>query len=102
MRKKKWHLLLKVVREHDPSGTNVELFRRHRYSNGRVGPVIKGSRGAALVDGLEIKQGDYKVAKTRFSAFYATPLHSFLQDAGVDSLVITGKSMRLINQTMLR
>ncbi|KAH9665867.1 putative inactive nicotinamidase [Citrus sinensis] len=89
-----------VVREHDPSGTNVELFRRHRYSNGRVGPVIKGSRGAALVDGLEIKQGDYKVAKTRFSAFFATPLHSFLQDAGVDSLVITGiQTPNCIRQT---
>lgn len=62
--------------------------------------MIKGSRGAALVDGLEIKRGDYKVAKTRFSAFFATPLHSFLQDAGVDSLVITGvQTPNCIRQT---
>lgn len=38
--------ILKVVREHNPLGRDVELFRRHRYSPGKVGPAVKvkGSR----------------------------------------------------------
>lgn len=55
-----------------------------------MGPTSKGSPGAELVDGLEIKEGDYKVVKMRFSAFFATHLNSFLQTAGIDSLVIVG------------
>lgn len=55
-----------------------------------MGPIVKGSVGAELVDGLVIKEGDYKLVKTRFSAFFATPLHSLLQGAGINNLVITG------------
>lgn len=55
-----------------------------------MGPTSKGSPGAELVDGLEIKEGDYKVVKMRFSAFFATHLNSFLRTAGIDSLVIVG------------
>ena len=41
------------------------------YAAGKVGPAVKGSVGAELVDldGLLIKEGDYKLVKTRFSAF---------------------------------
>ena len=42
------------------------------------------------MDGLVIEEGDYKLVKTRFSAFFATNLHSLLQGAGIRSLVITG------------
>ncbi|XP_071903194.1 probable inactive nicotinamidase At3g16190 isoform X5 [Coffea arabica] len=56
-----------VVREHDPLGRDVELFRRHLYSPGKPKPTSKGSFGAELVDGLEIKGDDYKLVKTRFS-----------------------------------
>ena len=83
---------VKVVREHDPQGRDVELFRRHLYSDGKVGPTAKGSVGAELVEGLVIEEGDYKLVKTRFSAFFATHLHSFLKTAGIHSLVITGMS----------
>jgi hypothetical protein len=48
-----------VVREHDPSGRDAELFRRHHYSNGK-GPTVKGAKGAELVDGLKIREGDLK------------------------------------------
>ncbi|KAF6164451.1 hypothetical protein GIB67_025277 [Kingdonia uniflora] len=79
-----------VVREHDPLGRDVELFRRHMYSGGETGPTVKGTEGAELVDGLVIKEGDYKLVKTRFSAFFSTHLHSFLQGNGINSLVIIG------------
>ena len=55
-----------------------------------MGPTVKGSVGAELVDGLVIKEGDYKLVKTRFSAFFATHLHSLLQGAGINNLIITG------------
>ena len=84
-------LWLQVVREHDQQGRDVELFRRHLYSTGKAGPTSKGSVGAELVDGLVIKEGDYKLVKTRFSAFFATHLHSFLRTEGIKILVITGK-----------
>ncbi|PWA72627.1 isochorismatase family protein [Artemisia annua] len=81
-------LVVWVVREHDPQGRDVELFRRHLYADGQPKPTSKGNKGAELVDGLVIKDEDYKVVKTRFSAFFATHLHSVLQGAGIDSLVV--------------
>ncbi|XP_031277803.1 probable inactive nicotinamidase At3g16190 [Pistacia vera] len=94
-------LVIWVVREHDPQGRDVELFRRHLYLPGKVGPTSKGSPGAELVDGLVIKEGDYKLVKTRFSAFFATHLHSFLQTAGINSLVIAGvQTPNCIRQTV--
>ena len=87
------HLLkcVEVVHEHDPLGRDVEVFRRHCYSNEKTGPTVKGSPGADLVDGLVFCEGDYKLVKSRFSAFFATHLHSFLRTAGIDSLVVVGK-----------
>ncbi|KAG2729031.1 hypothetical protein I3760_01G231600 [Carya illinoinensis] len=94
-------LVVWVVREHDPLGRDVEHFRRHLYAAGKVGPTAKGSVGAELVDGLVIKEGDYKLVKTRFSAFFATHLHSFLQGAGINKLVITGvQTPNCIRQTV--
>ncbi|XP_034900056.1 probable inactive nicotinamidase At3g16190 isoform X3 [Populus alba] len=92
---------MQVVREHDPQGRDAELFRRHLYSPGNVGPTSKGSVGAELVDGLVIKEGDYKLVKTRFSAFFATHLHSFLRTEGIKSLVISGvQTPNCIRQTV--
>lgn len=83
--------LFQAVREHDPLGRDVELFRRHRYTAENVGPSSIGSKGAELVDGLVFREGDYKLVKTRFSAFFATHLHSVLQGAGINTLVVTGE-----------
>lgn len=94
-------LVVWVVREHDALGRDVELFRRHLYSDGKMGPTVEGHKGAELVDGLEIHETDYKLVKTRMSAFFATHLHSFLQAAGIDSLVIVGvQTPNCIRQTV--
>ncbi|KAL6285686.1 hypothetical protein ACE6H2_010076 [Prunus campanulata] len=94
-------LVVWVVREHDPLGRDVELFRRHLYPAGKVGPTVKGQFGAELVDGLVIQEGDYKLVKTRFSAFFGTHLDSFLKGAGIDSLVVTGvQTPNCIRQTV--
>ncbi|KAK9102739.1 hypothetical protein Sjap_019993 [Stephania japonica] len=94
-------LVVWVVREHDAIGRDVELFRRHQYGVGTIGPLVKGSDGAELVDDLIIKEGDYKLVKTRFSAFFATHLHSFLQTAGIKNVVVTGvQTPNCIRQTV--
>ncbi|CAL5361339.1 probable inactive nicotinamidase At3g16190 [Camellia sinensis] len=94
-------LVIWVVREHDLLGRDVELFRQHLYSGEKAGPTSKGSDGAELVDGLVIKEGDYKVVKTRFSAFFATHLNSFLKTAGINSLVVIGvQTPNCIRQTV--
>ncbi|KAL2928428.1 hypothetical protein RDABS01_023182 [Bienertia sinuspersici] len=93
-------LVVWVVREHDALGRDVELFRRHMYSE-KGGPTVKGHEGAELVDGLEIRQGDYKLVKTRMSAFFNTHLHSVLRTSGIDSLVIAGiQTPNCIRQTV--
>lgn len=90
-----------VVREHDPFGRDVELFRRHLYLPGQPKLASKGSVGADLVDGLVVKDTDYKLVKMRFSAFFNTHLHLYLQGAGINSLVITGvQTPNCIRQTV--
>ncbi|XP_038898995.1 probable inactive nicotinamidase At3g16190 [Benincasa hispida] len=90
-----------VVREHDPQGRDVERFRRHYYGSGKPNPVSKGSKGAELVEGLEMKEGEYKLVKTRFSAFFNTNLHSLLQGMGITDLVVSGvQTPNCIRQTV--
>ncbi|KAL5081810.1 hypothetical protein RYX36_010231, partial [Vicia faba] len=79
-----------VVCEHDPLGRDVELFHRNLYTAGKVGSTVKGSEGAELVDRIVIREEDFKLVKTRFSAFFSTHLHYVLQREGINSLVITG------------
>ncbi|GAB2293521.1 hypothetical protein Dimus_027728 [Dionaea muscipula] len=94
-------LIVWVVREHDPLGRDVELFRKDLYIGGKSGPTIKGHVGAQLVDGLVIHEKDYKLVKTRFSAFFGTHLHSFLKVSGIDSIVVVGvQTPNCIRQTV--
>ncbi|EPS67306.1 hypothetical protein M569_07469 [Genlisea aurea] len=95
------YLPTQVVREHDPLGRDVELFRRHLYSPGNPRPTSKGTPGAELADGLSIGEGEYKLVKTRFSAFFNTNLHSFLQGLHIHNLIVTGvQTPNCIRQTV--
>ncbi|XP_042503150.1 probable inactive nicotinamidase At3g16190 isoform X2 [Macadamia integrifolia] len=95
-------LVVWVVREHDPMGRDVELYRMPMYGEGKESPVSLGNVGSELVEGLEIKKGDYKLVKTRFSAFFGTNLHSFLQRVGINSLVVTGvQTPNCVRQTVI-
>ncbi|CAL5022636.1 unnamed protein product [Urochloa decumbens] len=89
-----------VVREHDPAGRDVELFRRRFYSGGK-GPAMKGCKGAELADGLAIKEEDYKLVKTRFSSFFATNLDYVLKTSGIKNLVVVGvQTPNCVRQTV--
>ncbi|RZC85478.1 hypothetical protein C5167_041666 [Papaver somniferum] len=94
-------LVVWVVREHDRLGRDIECFRRHMYGDNKTGPVVKGSKGGELVDGLVITGNDYKLVKTRFSAFFATNLDSFLRSSCIEKLVVVGvQTPNCIRQTV--
>jgi gluconolactonase len=65
---------------------NAPLFQAVKATNG----LVRGSRGAAPVKGLEAKRGDHVVEKTRMNAFHGTNLDNLLRGLGVETVVITG------------
>jgi len=78
-----------VVREHHETGRDVEHIRKHLY-DGRTGPTVRGTDGAALADGLSPHDGEHKIVKSRFSAFFATNLDLVLRRVGIDHVVVVG------------
>jgi nicotinamidase-related amidase len=65
---------------------NAPLFQAVKATNG----LVRGSRGAAPVKGLEAKRGDHVVEKTRMNAFHGTKLDNLLRGLGTETVVITG------------
>jgi gluconolactonase len=65
---------------------NAPLFRGIAESKA----VVRGTWGAAAVDGLAPQPGDVVIEKMRMNAFHGTKLDTILQGYGIDSLVITG------------
>lgn len=52
--------------------------------------LVRGTWGAAPVDGLEPQDGDHIVEKMRMNGFYDTRLDILLRGLGVETIVITG------------
>jgi gluconolactonase len=52
--------------------------------------LVRGSWGAAAVEGVEPVAGDHVVEKMRMNGFYETRLDILLRGLGIDSLVIAG------------
>jgi gluconolactonase len=52
--------------------------------------LVRGSWGAAPVDGLEPRPGDHVVEKMRMNGFYDTRLDILLRGLGAETIVITG------------
>jgi gluconolactonase len=65
---------------------NAPLFQGVKDANA----LVRGSWGAAPVDGLEPQAGDFVVEKMRMNGFYATTLDTLLRGLGTEMLVITG------------
>lgn len=65
---------------------NAPLFIGIKDSNA----LVRGSWGAAPVDGLEPQQGDHVIEKMRMNGFYNTRLDSLLRGLGATTIVITG------------
>src|SRR6059058_4606697 len=65
---------------------NAPLFQGVKEANA----LVRGSWGAAPVDGLEPQAGDHVVEKMRMNGFYETRLDILLRGLGVETLIITG------------
>ena len=65
---------------------NAPLFQGVKDGNA----LVRGTWGAAPVDGLEPQEGDFVVEKMRMNGFYATTLETLLRGLGADTIVISG------------
>lgn len=100
--------IIHVVRLYLVDGSNVDLCRREIIRSGKS-IVRPGTEGAELVAHLKadpsikldadnllrgnmqmIRENEYIMYKSRWGAFYQTPLEKFLKDIGMDSLVFAG------------
>ena len=54
------------------------------------GALVRGTWGAAAVDGLEAQDGDFVVEKMRMSAWQGTRLENLLEGLGRDTIIVTG------------
>lgn len=89
--------LLKTFREQGFPIIYPYVAPKLAYDAGRLGqkvPAIMGipPRGYDFIEGIEPTEKDILVPKKHPSAFFGTPLISYLIDAGVDTLVVTGCS----------
>jgi len=65
---------------------NAPLFQGVKEADA----LVRGSWGAAPVDGLEPQPGDFVVEKMRMNGFFNTRLDSLLRGLGAETIVITG------------
>lgn len=52
--------------------------------------IVRGTWGAAPVEGVEPKEGDFVIEKARMSAFNGTQLDTLLRGLGVETIIVTG------------
>jgi len=55
-----------------------------------AGALVRGSWGAAPVDGLEPRDGDHVVEKMRMNGFFDTRLDILLRGLGTETIIVTG------------
>ena len=65
---------------------NAPLFEGVKGANA----LVRGSWGAAPVDGLEPQPGDHVVEKMRMNGFYDTRLDILLRGLGADTIIVSG------------
>jgi gluconolactonase len=65
---------------------NAPLFEGVKGANA----LVRGTWGAAPVDGLEPEEGDHIVEKMRMNGFYDTKLDILLRGLGIETLIISG------------
>jgi nicotinamidase-related amidase len=77
-----------VLRVHRPDGSDVEIIRRELFA--RAPFAVRGTPGAAVIDDLSPRPGEYVLEKTRMSAFIGTELDLMLRTRGVSTLFVCG------------
>lgn len=77
-----------VLHVYDPDGASVGIGDPLPGSGAPV--LTAGSWAAAIVDELDVADGDLHVDKYRMSGFWDTPLDSVLRNLDVDTLLFAG------------
>jgi maleamate amidohydrolase len=87
--------LLALFRERDWPVFYPHVAPKKSYDQGALGAKVPGimdipEKGYEFVAEVAPREGDVLLPKRHPSAFFGTPLASYLVQAGVDSLVVTG------------
>jgi nicotinamidase-related amidase len=87
--------LLEAFRDKQLPVLYPHVAPKQSYDAGRLGAKVPSimdvpAKGYEFVAELAPREGDILLPKRHPSAFFATPLVSYLIDLGVDSLVVTG------------
>ncbi|MEK4274564.1 cysteine hydrolase [Paenibacillus sp. FSL R7-0026] len=67
-------------------GNKAPIFR----AIAETGSIVRGTWGAAAVEGVEPQEGDFVIEKSRMSAFNGTPLDTLLRGLGIETIIVTG------------
>lgn len=77
--------VIHVIQRHRANGTDFGLEIVYSKSH-----CVEGTRGAEIVEGISMLDGDYLVIKKRFSSFFGTDLFSLLQGLQADEIFLAG------------
>jgi len=78
-----------IVREHRADGSDVEITRVQGFLK-EARYAIPGTTGCEIVEALHPLEGEYRIAKQRFSAFMHTELDFILRRLGISHIVVCG------------
>ncbi|MFH1058723.1 MAG: isochorismatase family cysteine hydrolase [Pseudomonadota bacterium] len=74
-------LIVFVADQHPPDDQEFALFPPH---------CVRGTPGADLIEGLDVRPGEHFVAKHRYSALFGTDLEDILRREGVEEIHLSG------------
>ncbi len=74
----------------DRSGSDIGVYGRKRDLLEREDWCLDGSPGADLLPELGVEAGDMVLVKKKPSAFFGTPLLSYLVDRRIDTVIVAG------------
>ncbi len=104
----KGKIVIHIVRIYKKDGSNVDLCRRDAFLKGNC-VFVAGENGSRIVHDLlpvnecnlnyslllsggiqKIGEKEIIIYKSRWGAFYKTPLEKYLREKGINTLIITG------------
>ncbi|MBQ9206286.1 MAG: cysteine hydrolase [Treponema sp.] len=88
-RSQNWSIIY-IIREHRPTGVDVDAPRIPLFTDGKPGYCVPGTKGCEIVKGLEPEEGDIIVSKRRNSGFFQTELDMILRRMGVKTVILSG------------
>jgi nicotinamidase-related amidase len=87
-RERKWPVF-HVNREYRGDGSDIEITRLEPFMDHRK-YVVPGTEGCEIVDPLKPRPGEYRIVKSRFSAFMKTELDFILRRLDIQHVVVCG------------